>query len=266
MTSLLRTPMLATLLGAAAVVSCVSEQTVTQLPRQEPPPRRRQPSPPSRVQRTPAPTITAQRPQSHATWFPVGRRLSRRWTTIVLHHSATPRGSARLFDREHRDKGWDELGYHFVIGNGVGSGDGQIEVGPRWNKQKHGAHCKTPSNYYNEHGIGICLVGDFTTHRPSARQLASLNRLVRFLCDRCSIAPARVTTHGAVTRKTACPGRHFPISALRRALADKGPADVVTASTAFTAPPRRATTGLWASPGGIGSQVGADNRSGRLSR
>lgn len=224
MTRLLRTPMLATLLGAAAVVSCVSEQTVTQLPRQEPPPRRRQPSPPSRVQRTPPPTRTAQRPQSHATWFPVGRRLSRRWTTIVLHHSATPRGSARLFDREHRDKGWDELGYHFVIGNGVGSGDGQIEVGPRWNKQKHGAHCKTPSNYYNEHGIGICLVGDFTKTRPTPRQLNSLYRLVRFLGHACDIPPSRVTQHGAIKPGTQCPGRNFALAPLRRYLSSSATA------------------------------------------
>ena len=89
-------------------------------------------------------------------------RISQRWTTVVVHHSATDRGSASAFDRGHRGKGWDELGYHFVIGNGRGSGDGQIEVGSRWYKQKHGAHCKTPDNYFNEHGIGVCLVGDFT--------------------------------------------------------------------------------------------------------
>src|SRR4051812_3753672 len=51
------------------------------------------------------------------------------WQYIVIHHSATPSGSAAAFDRMHRAKGWDELGYHFVIGNGTMSGDGQIEVG-----------------------------------------------------------------------------------------------------------------------------------------
>ena len=220
MTRLLRTPMLATLLGAAAVVSCVSEQTVTQLPRQEPPPRRRQPSPPSRVQRTPPPTRTAQRPQSHATWFPVGRRLSRRWTTIVLHHSATPRSSARLFDREHRDKGWDELGYHFVIGNGVGSGDGQIEVGPRWNKQKHGAHCKTPDNRFNDYGIGICLVGDFETGGPpSPSQLRALEKLVAHLLGACGLSQSSIYTHGGVTHQTSCPGRSFPFKQFKSRLA-----------------------------------------------
>ncbi len=136
----------------------------------------------------------------------------------MIHHSATATGSARSFDRAHRDKGWDELGYHFVIGNGTGSGDGVIEVGSRWNSQKHGAHCKTPDNYFNEHGIGVCLVGDFTRTRPTPRQMESLRRLVAFLSDQCGIPVGRVTTHGAVTRKTKCPGTNFPIAWVRRGL------------------------------------------------
>lgn len=152
-------------------------------------------------------------------WFPRGGRISARWTTVVVHHSATAVGGARSFDRTHRAKGWDELGYHFVIGNGSDTPDGAVEVGSRWHKQKHGAHCKTPDNYFNEHGIGVCLVGDFTRNRPTPRQLASLERLVAFLCDRCRISPDRVTTHGQVTHKTACPGTNFPIGSLRRAVA-----------------------------------------------
>ncbi|MFQ5589758.1 MAG: peptidoglycan-binding protein, partial [Phycisphaerae bacterium] len=57
-------------------------------------------------------------------------RISPRWTTIVIHHSATETGGASLFDRFHRKRGWDGLGYHFVIGNGTDTPDGLIEVGP----------------------------------------------------------------------------------------------------------------------------------------
>lgn len=145
-------------------------------------------------------------------------RLSSRWTTIVIHHSGTDRGSAAVFDRAHRKKGWDSLGYHFVIGNGTDSPDGLVEAGPRWYEQKHGAHCKTPDNYYNDHGIGICLVGDFTSSRPTRRQLASLDRLVRQLSDACRIPAWALTTHEAVTGKTACPGPYIPLAALRRSV------------------------------------------------
>ena len=142
-----------------------------------------------------------------------------RWTCIVIHHSASAVGDAAQFDRQHRKQGWDELGYHFVIGNGTGaSRDGQVEVGPRWGSQKHGAHCKTPGGYYNEHGIGICLVGNFDNGPPGERQMRSLDRLVRFLCREFDIGPSQILTHGGVTGETACPGKHFDVEVVRRAV------------------------------------------------
>jgi len=185
-------------------------------------------APPSRVPTSAVPSVPSMnRPvpaRGHtATWYPAGRRISPRWTTIVLHHSATVQGGARRFDKSHRESnGWDELGYHFVIGNGTDTPDGHVEVGSRWHKQKHGAHCKTPNNYYNDHGIGICLVGDFTKSSPTPRQLDSARDLVRFLSDACRIPASRVTTHGAVTRKTACPGRRFPLESIRTAAVGSG--------------------------------------------
>src|ERR1019366_878150 len=70
----------------------------------------------------------------------------RPWRWIVVHHSDTTTGGAAAFDKMHRAKGWDELGYDFVIGNGSDTSDGQIEVGSRWTKQKIGAHDKTSDN------------------------------------------------------------------------------------------------------------------------
>ncbi|KAB2949239.1 MAG: N-acetylmuramoyl-L-alanine amidase [Phycisphaerae bacterium] len=167
----------------------------------------------------PPPSVARRLPTSAypAGWIPPGGKISGRWSSIVIHHSATDVGGAARFDRDHRiSRGWDELGYHFVIGNGTDTGDGVIEVGPRWTKQKHGAHCKTPNNYYNDHGVGICLVGNFEKTRPSAAQLAALRRLIAFLCAEGRISSDRIYTHGGVTRQTACPGRNFPSVATLR--------------------------------------------------
>jgi hypothetical protein len=142
----------------------------------------------------------------------------RPWKWIVIHHSATPAGNAAVFDKMHKDKGWDELGYHFVIGNGTQSGDGQIEVGPRWPKQKWGAHAKTPNNEFNERGIGICLVGNFDVERPTPAQVRSLTRLVTYLMKTYSISPRDVIGHGE-TKPTDCPGRYMNVTAIRRAVA-----------------------------------------------
>ena len=146
--------------------------------------------------------------------------LSNRWRYIIVHHSATASGGADRFDAAHKNNGWDELGYHFVIGNGSDTRDGQIEVGPRWPKQKHGAHCRVSpydSNEYNEHGIGICLVGDFTNRPPSRAQMRALINLTKGLLKDTHLPASAVHYHRDLD-STDCPGRHFSYDEYKRAL------------------------------------------------
>ena len=132
---------------------------------------------------------------------------ARDWATIVVHHSATASGSVESFDRFHRSKGWDGIGYHFVIGNGDGMVDGAVEPTFRWRLQREGAHAAVSS--YNEQGIGICLVGNFDVARPTPAQVASFDRLVARLRSRFPDLVERPVPHGRLTQ-TACPGRLFP--------------------------------------------------------
>ncbi len=132
-----------------------------------------------------------------------------RWRYIVIHNSATSRGSAKAFDRYHREvrKMRHGLAYHFVVGNGSYSGDGEIEIGARWAKQLHGGHLKSMSQ--NRMAIGICLVGDFNSRRVRNRQLEALDELVTYLQAKCG--KAVVTTHRRINVvPTSCPGRYFP--------------------------------------------------------
>jgi hypothetical protein len=148
------------------------------------------------------------------------------WQWIVIHHSATPTGGAAAFDKMHKAKGWDELGYHFVVGNGTDTRDGQVEVGGRWPRQKWGAHAKTPDNRFNDYGIGVCLVGNFDNQRPSDEQMKSLSRLVAHLMKTYHIPADRVVGHGDTGKPTDCPGRLMNIALVRqlsiRALANGG--------------------------------------------
>lgn len=134
--------------------------------------------------------------------------LQRDWRYIVIHHSATERGNEATFDRVHRqERGWKGVGYDFVIGNGSGAPDGLIEVTFRWEKQITGAHAGV--DRYNRYGIGICLVGDFSTGHPTDRQMRSLVALVTYLQDRCHIPTTNVMLHRHV-KDTECPGKNFP--------------------------------------------------------
>jgi hypothetical protein len=159
----------------------------------------------------PDPTASAGVPRS---WIPIA--APNEWYWIVIHHSATATGGAAAFDKMHRAKGWDELGYHFVIGNGTDTADGLVEVGSRWPKQKWGAHAKTPDNRYNEHGIGICLVGNFDITYPTPKQMASLERLVTYLMETYHIHPDNVLGHRD-TKSTDCPGKHMSVAVVRAA-------------------------------------------------
>lgn len=135
---------------------------------------------------------------------------SNKWKYIIIHHSATDEGSALSFDKYHRSRGWENLGYHFVIDNGsYGKQDGQIEVSPRWIKRQNGSHCK--AGRMNCRAIGICLVGNFNTEKVSDKQMSSLVYLVAILKKHYDVPIRNIMGHGQVKgAKTECPGNNFP--------------------------------------------------------
>jgi N-acetyl-anhydromuramyl-L-alanine amidase AmpD len=133
----------------------------------------------------------------------------RDWTSIVIHHTATDRGDVASIHETHLAKKWLGIGYHFVIGNGNGMPDGAIEPTFRWREQIQGAHAGDEE--YNEHGIGVCLIGNFEENPPTARQLAAVKRLVAVLKREYKVPADRVIGHSEV-KATACPGRLFPLA------------------------------------------------------
>ncbi|MCM8776310.1 MAG: N-acetylmuramoyl-L-alanine amidase [Candidatus Omnitrophica bacterium] len=142
---------------------------------------------------------------------------NKRWTYIVIHHTATDVGNAFSIDQLHHKRGfWNGLGYHFLIDNGTATKvNGQIEVGPRWWKQMEGAHANAAG--MNEKGIGIALVGNFSKTRVTTRQFASLVYLVRELQRHYRIPKSHVIRHSDVPGKnTECPGTLFPWEELKR--------------------------------------------------
>ncbi|HMN97075.1 MAG TPA: peptidoglycan recognition family protein [Phycisphaerales bacterium] len=133
-----------------------------------------------------------------------------RWKGIVIHHSGSPVGDPDAIERQHLSFGYASLGYHFVIGNGHGYGDGVIHVGPRWNRQQPGAHVAGGDGpWYNEHAIGICLVGNGDRRPFTDRQLRELVALVRRLQQSLGIPAGAVHLHADLAAVNS-PGRYFP--------------------------------------------------------
>jgi len=145
-------------------------------------------------------------------------KADRPWRYVILHHSASAAGSYSQIDAEHRKVlGYDGCGYHFVIGNGTGSGDGQIEVAQRWINQKHGVHCRNAKNAdIDEYSIGICFIGDLDKEPPTPRQLAAAKVLLAYLSARYEIPRGRIDTHAHLAATpTVCPGKRFPADVLQ---------------------------------------------------
>ncbi len=202
-------PEQATMMLEAPPPPTFNPPAIAQAPTPPPPPPKPAPAP------KPAPSPhagLAAQADAPPSWVPWAK--PRPWKWIVIHHSATAAGGAARFDKMHRAKGWDELGYDFVIGNGTDTRDGQIEVGSRWPKQKWGAHAKTPSEQYNNYGIGICLVGNFDIDRPTKKQMESLARLCAYMMITYHIPADHVLGHRD-TKATDCPGRNLNLNTVR---------------------------------------------------
>ena len=65
---------------------------------------------------------------SNVSWKP--RVTARDWQAIVIHHTASRSGSVESIQLVHQQRKdaagnpWRGIGYHFVIGNGLGMDDG----------------------------------------------------------------------------------------------------------------------------------------------
>ena len=119
---------------------------------------------------------------------------------IIIHCSATPEGknfTVKQIDACHRQRGFNGIGYHFVIYL-----DGSIHVGRAL--AKAGAHCKG----YNAHSIGVCYIGGVATDGKTPKdtrtdaQKASLVKLITEL--RQQFPNASVHGHCEFANK-ACP-------------------------------------------------------------
>jgi hypothetical protein len=146
---------------------------------------------------------------------------ARSWKFIIVHHTATDSGSVATIDEDHRQrtdqqgKPWLGIGYHFLVGNGQGMADGLVEPTFRWREQLQGSHAG--SRPYNDHGIGICLVGNFEVEPPTPRQLAAVKSLILSLADRYGIDARHILRHGEIT-ETDCPGSLFPFAEVVRSI------------------------------------------------
>ena len=132
-------------------------------------------------------------------------------TMIILHCSATREGQdvkAKTIKQWHKDRGFDDIGYHYVIDL-----DGTIEKGR--DEELVGAHCKG----HNATSIGICYVGGCDKNmKPkdtrTPEQKRSMLSLVRKLVNKYKIPVTQIWAHHDFDKHKACPS--FDVSEFRK--------------------------------------------------
>lgn len=144
-----------------------------------------------------------------------------RWTGIVIHHSGKPAGDPESVTRRHLSMGLQGLGYHFLIGNGNGLGDGVVHVGYRWDDQLPGAHVAGPAGLtHNQHSIGICLIGNGDRREFTEAQMTQLITLIRRLQQKLRIPADQVSLHRDLASGVSSPGRFFSAARLQEQMLD----------------------------------------------
>ena len=140
---------------------------------------------------------------SRAAWGGVElpRRASPRYAAavrlVIVHHTATPNAYSedqaasivRGIDLYHvKGNGWDDIGYNFLIDR-----YGHVYEGRAGGITRNviGAHALG----FNTGSVGIALIGNYMTDRPTAAQLQALEKLIAWRLDLAHVDPASTLTY-----------------------------------------------------------------------
>lgn len=128
------------------------------------------------------------------------KKSRRSISEIIVHCTATPEGKAYTVDdvrRWHRQQGWSDIGYHYLIGI-----HGEVWTGRDVDVQ--GAHCSG----HNANSIGVCYVGGLAKDGKTAKDTRTpeqKTKLLSLLMELKSIYPsARIYGHRDFAAKD-CP-------------------------------------------------------------
>jgi len=112
------------------------------------------------------------------------------WGSIEIYYSGTMSGNIQQLAFLSGLGNPEDINCHYVICNGLGAGDGQIQPTERWQKQEQVnrdwlSHELQSSN--GGHAILICVIADVKDARPTRMQIKVTEELVKGLCRKFDI-------------------------------------------------------------------------------
>jgi N-acetyl-anhydromuramyl-L-alanine amidase AmpD len=119
--------------------------------------------------------------------------------------------SEQEIDAMHRARGFDEIGYNYVV-----RFDGTIEKGrPEDHRGAHARQWDERGVSYNASSIAICFAGNCDAARWTTAQQASGYRLILEIMRRYNVPAERVVGHRECGNDTHCPGMLIDMEKVR---------------------------------------------------
>lgn len=134
---------------------------------------------------------------------------------IIVHHTGRDIDFPLLVRLRHKYlRGWDDIGYHHLIGNGrLLTVDGRLYPGR--SEEFEGAHAVG----YNGNSISVCLIGNLDLSVPTEAQLSTLFSLLERKILQYKIPTENVLGHRELPNVTkSCPGRLMNMDYVRSVL------------------------------------------------
>ncbi len=112
------------------------------------------------------------------------------WSSIEIYYSGTMSGNIQQLAFLSGLGNPEDINCHYVICNGIGAGDGQIQPTEKWQRQQPVNRDwlnHEPQTASEKHTIFICVIADGETTRPTQMQIEITEALVEGLCRKFDI-------------------------------------------------------------------------------
>jgi hypothetical protein len=113
-----------------------------------------------------------------------------RWESIEVYYSGTNAGNIEQLASLSGVASSDDINCHFVVCNGLGGSDGQIQATEKW--QEQWSVIPDHTWYGSSRTIRICLVADGKSVRPTNSQIKRTEALVEALLMKFSVPAGQI--------------------------------------------------------------------------
>ncbi len=115
-----------------------------------------------------------------------------RWNRIEVYYSGTKAGNIKQLASLNGLTNPDDINCHFVICNGFGAADGQIQPTEKWQEQLSITPQRYQGSSSSSQTVRICIISDGKTTLPTDFQIKRGDALVEGLCRKFNIPPTSI--------------------------------------------------------------------------